>query len=245
MQKCFVGKENKFSATMLVLPLLSALVLTMTITPMAQADTPSMWLEPPQGPAGTLVIVHVRGLPGPTLDVSFDTISLGTATTWPGTSSANRAITVPQVPPDTYTVSAKSYAGVATAAFTVTQGSSPTAPEKSDGSPTGLDPTNPPVTASTGFWSPLTIAITSAVIASAIFATLYVKRGRQQTPQYQETSHYEPRLTAPPKKTTAPSKTNQSINKSQQPPFTKICRHCKQTVRDDLNVCPYCLKRLR
>jgi hypothetical protein len=232
--------------TTLVLPFLSVLILAIIVTPVAKADSPSIRLDPSQGPAGSMVMVYIRGLPGP-LDVTFGTINVARAlTTWPGTTSANLLMKVPQVPPGTYTVTATSTIGVVTATFTVTQGPSSTPPETTDGTPTGSGPTNPPVTANTGFWSPLTIALTSVVIAGAIFATtLYVKRGRQQTPQYQETSHYEPRLTVPSKKPNAPSKINQPTNNSQQPPFTKICRHCKQAVRDDLNVCPYCLKRLR
>jgi len=205
-----------------------------------------MWLEPSQGPAGSTLIVHTRGLPGPTLDIAFGTISVGNATTWPGTNSANRLITVPQVPPGMYTINATSNMGFITATFTVTQDPSPTPPETSDGTPTGSGPAKPSVAANTGFWSPLAIAITSAVITVAIFATtLYVKRGKQQRPQYQETPHYEPRLTVPSNKPNTPTKNNQPTNKSQQQPFTKICQHCKQAVRDDLNVCPYCFKRLR
>jgi hypothetical protein len=240
---------KKFSVTALVLPFLSVLILVLIVTPVTKADASTMWLDPPQGPAGTMVIAHIRGLPGPSLDVTFDTINIGPATNWPGTTSANLLFKVPQVPPGTYDVTAACYEGSVAATFTVTQSTSPTPPETSDGpdgTPTGSGPTNPPVTANTGFWSPLTIAIISAVIAGAVFATaLYVKRGRQQTSQYQETSHYEPRFTVPSKKPNAPSKINQPTNNSQQSPYTKICRHCKQAVRDDLNVCPYCFKRLR
>ena len=35
----------------------------------------------------------------------------------------------------------------------------------------------------------------------------------------------------------------QSYNR--QPSFTKICPHCKKSVRDDLNICPNCDKRLK
>jgi hypothetical protein len=245
LQNCFVGIEKKYCVSTLVLTFLGVLIFSIIITPLAKADSPSMWLEPSQGPAGGTVMVYIRGLPGP-LDVTFGTIDIGAANTWPGTTSANRLITVPQVPPGSYIITASCYSGVATATFTVTQGPSPTPTETSDGTPVESDPTNPPLTTNTGFWSPIAIAVTSAVIAGVIFATtLYVKRGRQRTPQYQETSHYEPRLTVPSKKPSASSKINQPTNSGQQLPFTKICRHCKQAVRDDLNVCPYCLKRLR
>ena len=246
MQKGSQCIERKFSVTTLLLPFLSVLILAILVAPVTKANSPSIWLDPSQGPAGSTVIAYIRGLPGPSLDLTFGTISIGTATPWPGTSNANRLFTVPQVPPGTYNVTAADYTGVATATFTVTQGPSQTLPETSDGDTTKLGPTKPPVAANTGFWSPLTIAITSAVMAGAIFAiTLYVKHCRQQIPQYKETSHYNPRLTFPSKKPNALSKVNQPTNNSQQPPFTKICRHCKQAVRDDLNVCPYCFKRLR
>jgi hypothetical protein len=36
-----------------------------------------------------------------------------------------------------------------------------------------------------------------------------------------------------------------STRSSQTATNTKVCKHCRQNVRDDLNVCPYCFKRLR
>lgn len=48
-----------------------------------------------------------------------------------------------------------------------------------------------------------------------------------------------------PKMPTVVTKYNQPTSYSQQSYATKICRHCKQTVREDLNVCPQCLKRLK
>lgn len=43
----------------------------------------------------------------------------------------------------------------------------------------------------------------------------------------------------------SPEQRSTSSKYSPQPANTKICRHCKQIVRDDYNVCPYCRKRLR
>jgi hypothetical protein len=249
LQKCFIRIKKKFSVATLVLPFLSVLILTIIITPVSKAASSTISLDPSQGPAGSMVIVYIRGVPVPS-DVTFGTTHIGTVTPWPGTSSSNLLIKIPQEPPGTYTVTATSTMGVLTATFTITQGPSPTPSETPqetpDSTPQGSDPTNPPVTTNNGFWSPLTISIISAVIAGAIFAiTLYVRRGRQQTPQYQETSHYEPQFTVPSKRPNTPSKISQPTNNSQQPPYTKICRHCKQPVRDDLNVCPHCFKRLR
>ena len=41
------------------------------------------------------------------------------------------------------------------------------------------------------------------------------------------------------------SKVNQSATKVPQPAHTIVCKHCKRTVRDDLNICPYCSKKLK
>ena len=247
MPKCFIGTKKKFSVTTLVLPFLVALILTILATPVAKAESQSIILDPIQGSPKHLVMAYIRGLPGPSISVTFGSINIGIVSNKPGTQSANLLFYIPQVPPGKYTVTAECYGGLATATFTVIQETSDGTPTgTSDGTPTGSGPTSPPVTANTGFWSPLTIAIISVVIAGAIFGiTLYVKRGRQQMQQYEETSHYEPQFTVPSKKPNSPSKINQPTNNSQQPPFTKICRHCKQAVRDDLNVCPYCFKRLR
>jgi hypothetical protein len=61
----------------------------------------------------------------------------------------------------------------------------------------------------------------------------------------QETSPYYPRTSVPSTRSTVPPTINQTATRSQTPPFTKVCKHCKRVVRDDLNVCPYCFKRLR
>jgi len=41
------------------------------------------------------------------------------------------------------------------------------------------------------------------------------------------------------------SKINQQATSIQQPRGTTVCRNCKRTVRDDLNICPYCSKRIK
>jgi hypothetical protein len=48
-----------------------------------------------------------------------------------------------------------------------------------------------------------------------------------------------------PKTTTLATKYNQPASHSEQSYATKICQHCKQTVREDLNICPNCLKKLK
>jgi hypothetical protein len=246
LQKCLIDTEKKFNKATLALLFLTVLTLAIIVTPVAKADDPSITLDPSQGPAGKMVTAYIKGYP------ELSTVSITFGTTNIGTGTANIAgnayviVEVPQVSPGTYTVTATGSTGVATTIFTVTQGPSPTPTATPTGTPTQLSPTNSPVTVGTGFWSPLTIAITSAVVACAIFMTaLYIKRGKQKTPQYQETWHYEPQLSSSSKKPNPPSKISHPANNSQLPPYTKICRHCGRIVRDDLNVCPYCLKRLR
>ncbi len=41
------------------------------------------------------------------------------------------------------------------------------------------------------------------------------------------------------------SSSTQSSSYSRPAPYTKICPHCKKSVRNDQNICPYCDKRLR
>ena len=49
----------------------------------------------------------------------------------------------------------------------------------------------------------------------------------------------------PNRPTVAPKYNQPTSSRAQQSYSTKICRHCKQTVREDLNVCPHCMKRLK
>jgi hypothetical protein len=74
----------------------------------------------------------------------------------------------------------------------------------------------------------------------------------QQTSPYgyrssaQQTSPYSYRPSVPPTRYTTPPQFNQTATNRPQPPaHTKICKHCKREVREDLNVCPYCLKKLK
>jgi hypothetical protein len=60
-----------------------------------------------------------------------------------------------------------------------------------------------------------------------------------------DTSPYYPRASVPSTRSTVPPTVSQTVTRSQAPPYTKVCKHCKRVVRDDLNVCPYCFKRLR
>ena len=109
-------------------------------------------------------------------------------------------------------------------------------------------PFEKPKVKSTGSNAPLIIAIILALIAIASFiSVVYVKRGKQKASSAQENTVYKLKSSVPITKPTAhaTSKINQPVANAPQPPFTRTCPHCKRTVRDDLNVCPYCLKRLR
>jgi hypothetical protein len=62
----------------------------------------------------------------------------------------------------------------------------------------------------------------------------------------QETSPYYPRRYVPSAGSTMSPTVGQAAARSQaRQPYTKICKHCKNVVRDDANICPYCYKRLR
>jgi len=44
---------------------------------------------------------------------------------------------------------------------------------------------------------------------------------------------------------TVTSRSTQQSSYSRPDPYTKICPHCKRSVRNDQNICPYCNKRLK
>ena len=280
--------EKKFSKATLMLLFLSILTLAAIITPVTKAENLSVTLNPSEGPAGTTVMVMISGFQAPDpVSITFGKTNVGTipptiiiteylATLLHGIHSST------SISRHVYCYRYGYRGGVATATFIVTQ-APPTTPTPTGmpttgtsastgtGTSTGLTPTESPVTVnSSGFWSPLAIAITAVVIAFAGFMTaVYVMRGRQKPLSYEEASRYEPRPSTPSTpsmKPNAPSKINQpyrsyqsskinqpyqpsKINQPapniQQPPYTRVCRHCKRTVRDDLNICPYCSKRLK
>jgi hypothetical protein len=164
---------------------------------------------------------------------------------------------------------------VARATFIVTQAQSPTpSPEESpietpEETPEWGGPTSQPVIEDTGFWSPLTIGIVIAAAVTApagLAAYFFLIRGKQKPLSTHDDSPYKPgypaqktspinkpsqstqqvtpysytyRPSATPTKSAVPSRVNQLAGN------TKVCKHCKQNVREDLNVCPYCYKRLR
>ena len=73
----------------------------------------------------------------------------------------------------------------------------------------------------------------------------------QQTSPYgyrsytQQTSPYGYRSSVPPTSSAVSPQLNQTVTNRPQPPaHTKMCKHCKRDVREDLRVCPYCYKKL-
>ena len=69
-----------------------------------------------------------------------------------------------------------------------------------------------------------------------------------EKPRYDERARYQPQMSSSsrtPYTPYTPPRTNQPASTSQLPPHTTICKHCHRPVRDDLNVCPYCFKRIR
>jgi len=264
--KFSVNMSKRFGKATLMMFFLCMLALPLAIIPFAKAQNPSITLNPSEGSPGTIVLIVISDFKTPcVLSITFGTTNIGTinARTY---STASMEFRVPQVSPGTYTFTVTfSTGGVATKTFTVTQAASPTPTETPVETPieepaeTPMDiyPTDRPVTTSTEFWSPATIAIICAAIAIAsVLTVVYIKRGKQDVsssqdtsydrkPTVQEASSYSYRSSVQPARFGTPARTNQMPTNRPQPPFTKICKHCKQTVRDDLNVCPYCFKRLR
>lgn len=248
--------------TKLALLFLSILILPATVVPFAKAQSLSVTLNPSEGSPGTIVLMVISNFQTPSvLTITFGTTNVGTinAHTY---STASMEFQVPYVSPGLYTFTVTcSTGGIATKTFTVIPASSPAPAEIPLETPTetpmDIFPNNHPAITTTEFWSPLTIAIISAGIASAsVLTVVYKKRGKQDDPSSpntsysqktssKETSSYNYRPSVPPTRYNVHAKANQMPTNRQQIPFTKICKHCKQAVRDDLNVCPYCFKRLR
>ena len=240
LQKRFVNVAKRFGKATGMLLFLSVLMLAI-IMPVTKAQAQSISVYPTSGTAGEGVEVGVHGFPGDTLvTLTFGTASWGSPMTDYG-GNIDDYVNVPSVSAGAYTVTATCPGGSATTTFTVI-GSSATAtplstPVGSTGtstgtttglSPTGLSPANTPltVTSSNGFWSPLAIAVTSAVIAFAVFITaIFVMRGRQKPLSYREDLRNEPRPSTPSKTpyTSTPSKTPYTpSSRSSQPASTDL-----------------------
>jgi hypothetical protein len=127
-------------------------------------------------------------------------------------------------------------------------------------------PTPSPVPANAGFWSPLVISVIVTAVASFTISIIFMyrRRSKQETYLNEELPLYKPTSFAPSKKPTVTTWYNQPSSYSQQsskptpttrpnqppsyshlPSFTKVCPRCKQIVKDDYNLCPYCDKKLK
>ncbi len=71
----------------------------------------------------------------------------------------------------------------------------------------------------------------------------------QQPPKPSGTSRYgQPTSSSYRSQSSSPtltSRSTQTSSYSRPAPYTKICPHCKKSVRNDQNICPYCDKRLK
>jgi hypothetical protein len=272
MQRNVNIAKDFFAKMTFALVLLGIMTLVIATPNGKAAENLSLTLNPSQGPPGTSVLTVITGFQAPTtLRVTFGTTDIRTITASMYSTLATD-FPVPEVSPGMYTVTVTSSAGnIATATFIVTQALSPTpspegipteAPEET---PVQEEPTSQPIIESNGFWSPLTIGIVIvAAVATTGLTTLFYMRRRKQEPLLTlDNSPYKPKY-SPQESTTyktgkSPGQTppysyRQSVTtmkpamSSRENQFaanTKVCKHCKQNVREDLNVCPYCYKRLR
>ncbi len=307
--------------------------LMFSVSPSIAQSGPVLQLTPSQGISGTIVSIYGLGFPSGG-SVSIDFGSKHMTNGYPGMfGRINTAFSVPSVSPGVYTVTATGASGVsASATFTVTSvalspttgsGSTSTNVNPSQGSAdTGSSfsftsiPTQAPIKAKAGFWSPLAIAAVGVVVVIGIlFPTVFIVRRRRQpeistydespppTPTY--SSYGSPRTTsiAYSRSTPGSSATSyraSSINQQRKPTVsstyrpatsygnqvvsqrpvnysrytgtasyrpptsyrnsasatrpgqptgysspgsTKVCSHCKRSVKIDYSVCPYCRKR--
>jgi hypothetical protein len=169
----------------------------------------------------------------------------------------------------TFTVTAKLPTATATATPTLptpTTPTTPTSPTETTWSYPIYRPTPSPVPASVGFWSSLVISVILTAVATFTISIIFMYRRRSKHETYlnEELPLYKPEPSAPSKKPTVTTRYNQPSSYSQQtskptpttrtnqppsysqlPTFTKICPRCKQIVKDDYNLCPYCDKKLR
>ena len=211
---------------------------------------------------GTNVLVAITNYPSTdstsTFSITFGSIPEKPIEVAYWESFAGGNFNVPSVTPGTYTVTCKDSSSLsATTTFTVTK-------------PTFGTQTKAPTT-NAGFWTLLTTAIVAAFSAGATcFAVyFYVNRRRHDKPSVasEKNSVDKPKTSTqtlpyrykspqetlssqksevPHARSTLSPKINQAApNHSQPATLTKMCKHCKRQVRDDLNICPYCMKKLK
>jgi hypothetical protein len=311
LEKYFLDLEKGLAKGSLILFVLCIIVLAASNAPVAQAQSQYISINPLLGPVGSSVVVSGGGFSSHSqIVIKFGSTEV--ARTWVSYGwfgGIYSSFNVPSMPSGTYTVTASNEEGnYASTKFTITSGSAPQTPSpsspsspspsqkpnktttpQSTGSYPYLKPTQSPIAAHAGFWSPLTIALVVVACAMAFIIPvtfIYRRRGNKEisfdeelpinspklpiqskkptegTPygqperyshqfsmrpteaiRYSQPGSYAPQ---PSSRSTVPTKNAKPINtRVQQSYSTKICRHCKRTVREDLNVCPYCNKRLK
>ena len=211
MLKCFIAMKKKFGKAKFASLFLSVLILAVIVVPMAKAAIPSISTDPSQGPAGTMVMVYIRGYPAlDSVNVTFGPEKVASSTTdkW---AQLNVLIRVPQLSPGTYDINATGSTGVATCKFIVTQSSSPTHITTPKSTPTGATPSHNPVTGSNGFSSTLIyggVAIFAVVVVLLVFFMLRARGGgkakRYDLLQKEEPPSYRPQPSPTPPSTPAP-----------------------------------------
>jgi hypothetical protein len=286
--------KKRFSKTKFASLFLSVLILAIIVAPMGKAASPSISTDPTQGPAGSTVMVYIRGYPAlDSVNITFGEKKLATATTdkW---ALLNVLINVPQLSSGTYDITASGSTGVASCKFVVTQSSSPTHISTPRSTSTGATPSHNPATASNEFSSTLIYGGAAIIAVVAVLLVFFMLRARGAGKakrfdllQKEEPPSYRPKPPPTPPSTPAPfastitskpyltaaerygrpttyqpatygqqsaksSVTSRPTTPSYTPSYNqqsssgeKICPHCKQTIRGDYNVCPYCYKRLK
>jgi hypothetical protein len=227
-------------------------------------------LSPTQGPPGTTVKITGSGFTvGGSASINFGTTYISGPTA-DGSGGISATFNIPTMSPGIYTVSISGTGGkYASATFTVTQiGSTP-----GIGSSSTANPTAKKASFWSAQVIAVIIAIAAIAIVTPIML-IYRRRGKQEmlveeeyqpykpqpsptpikktnpaskydqfpTTRYSQAASYSPTLTKKPALTPARNQLGGSVRQQFN---TKICPHCRQTIRDDYNVCPVCRKKLR
>jgi hypothetical protein len=241
-----------------------------TQPPSTGLSSANIWLSPSQGPQNSQVVISGSGFSsGGPVSINFDSQTLA-STSANSLGAINLAFYVPLTSIGTHTISALGEGGRrATATFTVTQGFSSIITSTS---PTSNSTQNAGFWSTTTIAIALLLGAVAIVVPLTF---LYRRRGKKETLLSAEPPTYKPSEMPPPSRYPTPthyhqpyepkSRYNQnSVTQRPRPyygptretypkpsrynipqPSTKICKHCKQVVREDYSICPNCHKRLR
>ena len=175
-------------------------------------------------------------------------------------TSSSRIYSSPFSVTSTTTIKTKAFmngkedSDIASATYTITRDSSEPLPEPSP------EPYRP-VAPIASFWSPPVIAgvVVAAALAVIVPVTfVYRSRNKQDALPGERPLPYRSEFTDSVNKPTVTARYNQPSvygqrarpfsqpsSYAQQTPFTKMCPRCRQNVKDDYNICPYCNKKLK